>query len=94
VNIEVFPLSFPEYLRFREINVTRTPQGLARLRSEAERYVKMGGFPEVTLSDDDTLSISIISSYCRDIVTLDLAQATGYEIDEIELLGKYMLQAL
>ncbi len=94
MNIEVFPLSFPEYLRFREINVTRTPQGLARLRSEAERYVKMGGFPEVTLSDDDTLSISIISSYCRDIVTLDLAQATGYEIDEIELLGKYMLQAL
>ena len=93
VNIEVFPLSYPEYLRFREIEVARTPQGLAKLRSEAERYMKMGGFPEVTLSDDDMLSISIISSHYRDIVALDLAQATGYEIDEIELLGKYMLQA-
>lgn len=93
VNIEVFPLSFPEYLRFREIDISQTPQGMARLRSEAERYMKMGGFPEVTLSDDDMMSTYIISSYYRDIVALDLAQATGYAIDEIELIGRYMLQA-
>lgn len=82
VNIEVFPLSFLEYLRFREVEVSQTPQGLARLRSEAERYMKMGGFPEVTLSDDDMMSTYIISSYYRDIVALDLAQATGYAIDD------------
>lgn len=93
INIEIFPLSFSEYLRFRGIDVAKTPQGLAKLRSEAERYMRMGGFPEVILSDDDVMSTSIISSYYRDIVALDLAQATGYGIDEIELMGRYLLQA-
>lgn len=93
LNIEVFPLSFGEYLRFRGIEVARTPQGLAKTASEAERYMLMGGFPEVTLSDDDMMSTSILSSYYRDIVALDMAQVTGYGIDEIELVGRYLLQA-
>jgi predicted AAA+ superfamily ATPase len=93
INVEVFPLSFSEYLRFRGEAVTRTPQGLAKLTSEAERYMVMGGFPEAVLSDDEMMSTSILSSYYRDIAALDMVQATGYEIDEIELLGRYLLRS-
>jgi predicted AAA+ superfamily ATPase len=67
------PLSFPEFLSFRGVEAP-SPQGLlpeerAALRREFQRYVELGGFPEVVKQEDPALA----REYFRDIVQRDLA---------------------
>ena len=60
---ELFPLSFVEFLRFREIETEQTTAGRGRIEKAFEEYVKYGGFPEVVLAKDYTDKIKIINSY-------------------------------
>ena len=59
---EMFPLSFDEYLAFREVNTDRLhsfaftpfqPAFYDRYRAYYEDYIQFGGFPEVVLSETD-----------------------------------------
>jgi predicted AAA+ superfamily ATPase len=51
---EVFPLSFGEYLEFKDIDRNNFSSfGLAKIKSAFDEYISRGGFPEVIDYDDD-----------------------------------------
>ncbi len=64
VDVTVFPLSFREFLSFRE----PAPDEVSTNRLMRD-YLECGGFPEVTLSDEKK---QILLRYYDDIVTKDL----------------------
>jgi len=53
ITLEVFPLSFREYLAFRSIAIVpHHADNESRLRHELEAYLLCGGFPEIVLADE------------------------------------------
>jgi hypothetical protein len=68
----VLPLSFGEYLRFRGLELDPgTERGRALLDKESGEYLRRGGFPEASVSDDweklrDQLYEDVLS---RDVIT-------------------------
>lgn len=90
---ELFPLSFEEYLTFKGIQIERTTAGIGKIERHLNEYLLEGGFPESTLLKNPTERISLIHSYFKDIVGLDIAEISGENISTVELFGKYVLEA-
>lgn len=67
IDVTVFPLSFQEFLTFKQVEAADL---LACSRALRE-YLEYGGFPEVVLSDEKK---QILLGYYDDIVTKDLIQ--------------------
>ncbi len=88
---EMYPLSFKEFLHFKEINI-RQPEKYAwqlynaawynRCKKWYEEYMQFGGFPEVVLQhkkpDKEELLKDIINSY----VELDVKLLSDYSASE------------
>jgi hypothetical protein len=74
---EIFPLSFPEYLRFRQIewNPARGfgAKTRATLQNAAEGYFATGGFPEVQFLDED-LRVQILQNYVDVVILRDVIE--------------------
>lgn len=64
----VWPLSYVEYLAFR--NITPTSEGL-HLR-ELDSFLRWGGFPKATLTRDESERILLLKQYLSDIVLRDV----------------------
>ena len=88
---EMYPLSFKEFLHFKEVNIRQPEKYAWQLYNEAwynrckkwyEEYVQFGGFPEVVLqrnkSDKEELLKDIINSY----VELDVKLLSDYSASE------------
>ena len=71
VSFEVFPLSFPEYLRFKGIGAI-TPleyaAGKAATRRRLADYLQYGGFPEVVLKEAVEDKELLLKSYFEDLL--------------------------
>lgn len=93
LELELFPLSFQEFLRFREIAVEPTTAGRGRLERALDEYLRFGGFPEVVLSPDPTDKVAILNSYFRDIVGIDIAEVSGESFSSVSTFGRYSLQS-
>ena len=93
LNYELYPLSFKEFLKFKEIKVELTVAGTGRIEQALDEYLIYGGFPEVVLTDDKTDKIQILNSYFRDIIGLDVAEMSDNSITTVELFGKYILES-
>ena len=53
ITLEVFPLSFREFLSFRGVAVLDfSAQSESRIRAEVVEYLVWGGFPEIVLADE------------------------------------------
>lgn len=64
-DVIVFPLSFEEFIRFKEI-----PQHkISLIKAAVREYIEFGGFPEVVLSTDKK---SIVLGYFDDIIYKDI----------------------
>ena len=67
--IELFPLSFKEFLVFKRIEVESTTVGIGRLERALSEYLTFGGFPEVVLAEDALDKVRIIrlilQGHCR-----------------------------
>jgi predicted AAA+ superfamily ATPase len=81
VAFEMFPLSFEEFLRFKErpyrtAEVT-TPSGIAALTELYREFVRFGGYPKVALEDSEEKKkaylLQVIDTYIRKDVR-DLAR--------------------
>ncbi len=75
VSVEVFPLSFKEFLRFRGVEVRSEAEALkerSRIRALLDEYLEYGGFPEVTLQESRAVKEELLRTYFRDIVTKDV----------------------
>jgi uncharacterized protein len=83
----VWPLSFPEFLRFRGLEVhdgleraTQAP----RLRQELERYLRWGGLPEPVLEEREDLRGALLKQYFRDMLYRDVV--SRHEVRDVRAL--------
>lgn len=73
-----YPLSFDEYLDFKDVKANRfTEDGAAVLASEFKHYCKEGGFPQVVLADVATEKIKILQSYFNTMLFRDMIEHYG-----------------
>lgn len=85
-------LSFKEFLLFKRFTFENKTVSLGKLEKLLEEYVIYGGFPEIALIDDEVTKITIILSYFRDILGLDVADHAHVSLALIEIFGKYILE--
>lgn len=90
--IEIYPLSFREFLGFRGINEEGTVVGKGRLERAFAEYIKYGGFPETVLAKEELDKVRITSSYFKDIMGLDIAEISGEEVGMVDEFGRYVVQ--
>ena len=67
---ELFPLSFVEFLEFKNITMPETTREIGIVERELDNYLTYGGFPEVVLSEN---KVGIIQEYMNSIIALDVA---------------------
>ena len=73
-----YPLSFNEYLDFKDITANRfTEEGAAILASAFKQYSKEGGFPQVVLTDVASEKIKILQSYFNTMLFRDMIEHYG-----------------
>ena len=83
LTLEVFPLSFREYLAFREIPIV--PSNAANessLRAALETYLQWGGFPEIVLADE-TLRPLILEEYASLMLYRDVVERYGVRNEKL-----------
>ena len=83
LTLEVFPLSFREYLAFRGIPIV--PSSAANessLRAALEAYLQWGGFPEIVLADE-TLRPLILEEYTSLMLYRDVVERYGVRNEKL-----------
>ncbi|MFP4487276.1 MAG: ATP-binding protein [Campylobacterales bacterium] len=81
---EIFPFSFREYLRYKNIDINlNSSKSLAYINNALEQYLFDGGFAE-TIGEDATVSRKILSDYLELIVYKDIVER--YNITNHSLL--------
>ena len=76
VSFEIYPLSFREFLRFNDIEISSEADYAVRkavVRNMLLEYMRHGGFPEVVLKKEATDKLLLLKSYFEDIVFRDVA---------------------
>lgn len=74
INFEVYPLSFREFLKFKNFTYTPlmdyTPQR-GKLLSLLREYLQYGGYPAVVLEEED--KVGLLKSYFESVIIRDLS---------------------
>ncbi len=91
--MELFPLSFKEFLIFKQVAVESTTAGRGRLESALSEYLKFGGFPEVVLAGEEIDKVRILDSYFKDIVGLDIAELSHEDPTTVATFGRCVIQS-
>lgn len=92
--VEVYPFSFPEFARAREIE-TGDPVAMVRerhrLRNAFDEYLRCGGFPEAAFTEGATTRKEVLVMYARNILYQDIAPRFGIKkAQEMENLFFYL----
>jgi len=93
LSVELFPLSFKEFLAFKNMGVEKTTAGRGRLERALSEYLKFGGFPEVVLAEDEMDKVRILDSYFKDIVGLDVAEVAHEDPTTVATFGRCVIQS-
>lgn len=75
----LFPLSFKEFLKFREVNISFNRMGTAEiilLEKHFDDYLKRGSFPALANSENN-LIVSILKNYYHSIIETDFLLTDG-----------------
>lgn len=102
IQVDVYPLSFYEYLKLHKIAVGEEQDIASIYRTNLSKsssilhhlgnYLHEGGFPEIVLSQDPEIKIALANAYYRDIVTRDVLLPNGIRNSgEVEALGLQIL---
>lgn len=85
LSYQIMPLSFKEFLNFKNIKINNEKdivlQGQSLLR-QFNKYAKIGGFPEVVLTD----KVALLKDYFFDITQRDII--SRYDVREKNILEK------
>ena len=92
---ELFPLSFVEFLEFRNIKMPETTREIGIVERKLDNYLTYGGFPEVVLSEN---KVSIIQEYMNSIIALDVASLSTVSLRVVfdfsaQLIGTTLFSA-
>ena len=93
ISFEVFPLSFPEFLSFKNIKVNeQTSRGKSTLINTLHQYLQQGGFPELIFTPE-SLHQRIIQEYLDLMIYRDLTERFSLKNPPlIKYLLKHLLQ--
>lgn len=91
--IEVFPLSFKESLEFKDVEVRITTAGAGKIESALDDHLQYGGFPEVALLANDAERSMVLNDYFREILALDVAEASRSDVSSLKHFGRYVLNS-
>lgn len=88
ISYTMFPLSFMEYLRFKDIEIDiYSSSKTAYIKNELNNYLDSGGFPELLLEND--LREKILKEYIDMIIYKDLIER--YNVSNLFLI-KYLVK--
>ena len=84
--VKMFPLSFPEFLRFRNVAIDRkalehVADEKALLLRALDEYLRWGGLPEIVLADRER-RVEIAQSYYQTVVRRDIVERSHIRNDE------------
>lgn len=83
ITFEVFPLSFREYLSFRDVAVTPfSAVNESRIRAELLEYLMWGGFPEIVLAEE-ALRPLILEEYSSLMFFRDVVERYGVRNEKV-----------
>jgi len=95
VDMQVYPLSFKEFLRFKGVDIKTNIEIISKrhqIKRLMQEYLKWGGFPKPTLLKKEKEKKDELYGYFRDIMTKDVAMRYKVEdIGKLEELAKYYL---
>ena len=80
VDIEIFPLNFREFLRFKGIEIKNEVdiyKNKIRILRTLDEYLEWGGFPEIALLDSKLKRSELLRKYFDDILTKDISERFG-----------------
>ena len=75
VRLKIFPLSFPDFLRFKGKEVKNKLDLLKRktdIMRDLREYLQLGGYPEVVLEENEVKKIEILKRYYDTIIINDV----------------------
>ncbi len=86
-----YPLSFSEYLDFKDIHANRyTEEGIAIIRSAFKAYCKEGGYPKAVLTNDESERTRLLQSYFNTMLFRDMIEY--HSIQSSPAAVKYFLK--
>jgi len=92
LDMEVFPLSFIEFLSFNNIALTNKMDLIGKeseIKSALRKYIEYGSFPEVALSEQKK---EILLSYFEDVITKDLLRRFNIKkTQDLRAIAKHYL---
>lgn len=93
ISIKVFPLSFKEFLNFKDTEyikekVLYSREKQAVIASLLREYIAFGAFPEISLTSDKELKTEILKAYYDDILYKDIIDK--YNIQEKQVLENFL----
>ncbi|MBA2864363.1 ATP-binding protein [Methanococcus maripaludis] len=94
LSVEVFPLSFKEYLDFKKITLTDvlTEQEHANILNNLENYLNYGGFPEIVLEEENREDI--LKNYLDIVVYKDIIERYNVKnTDSLRLFLKFLINS-
>lgn len=95
VDLEVFPLSFSEFLKFNGVNIQSKldiSEERHKIRKALSEYSLWGGFPKIVLTKSEENKRELLGTYFRDILVKDIVKRFKIkEPDKLENLAKYYL---
>lgn len=96
VPIEVYPLSFSEFVRATTKidlkNVVTLSKHRHQLRNLLDRYLQFGGFPEIALQNNENISNDILNAYSKTILYQDVASRLNLKKPlDLERLFYYLI---
>ncbi len=95
LDILVYPLSFKEFLAFRNLSI-QTPYALISQYQTVEKlfgeYMEYGGFPKVVLTDDVELKSAELKNYFDSILLRDIV--ARYKLDNFQALEQLAIYLL
>jgi predicted AAA+ superfamily ATPase len=87
ITYEIFPFSFKEYLRYKEIAINlNSSKSLSFIKNELNNYLFDGGFAE-TIGEDKTVARKILSDYLELIIYKDI-------VDRYNITNRSLLKSL
>jgi len=95
LNLEIFPLDYTEFLKFKGFSVASRLEALDKLteiKSLLAEYMEYGGFPEAVTNPDKDLKNRILGQYLDDILAKDIVKRYGIRrFDKLEKLARYYM---
>ena len=90
ITYEIFPLSFKEYLNFKNIDINLySSSSISYIKNAFNSYIKEGGFPEIAIEENEDIKIRILRDYVDLIVYRDVIER--YKIKNLSLL-KFLIR--